>query len=166
MSLSQREEIVRCCDHHEQAHRREIGFRRCVIFESYFIKYDSHASLSREAATLQYFYNMAANDSHAPRIPKVVDFFVPKEQMGYMVVERVETTAPTEDDYGAIAGALQWLSRVAAPPDLTIGSMGGGRARHPLFKNYEAPMNFSTKQALQFYMNLVSVCGYSVLIDQ
>lgn len=37
-----------------------------------------------------------------------------------------------------VAQALQWLRGVPAPPNGTIGSMGGEPARHELFREYTA----------------------------
>jgi hypothetical protein len=41
-----------------------------------------------------------------------------------------------------VAGALQWLHALPAPRDFAIGTMGGGRLRHKLFKDYTAPLSF------------------------
>lgn len=54
-----------------------------------------------------------------------------------------------------VAEAVEWLRSVPPPPDVSIGPVGGGRARHALFKDYTAPHPFSSKEALQRYMNRV-----------
>ena len=44
-----------------------------------------------------------------------------------------------------VAKALQWLRGLPAPPDVAIGPVGGGLARHALFKDHTAPLPFSSK---------------------
>jgi hypothetical protein len=60
------------------------------------------------------------------------------------------------------AQALDWLSRVSAPPEDVVGSskdamgpVGGGLIRHRFFKDDEAPLDFSSIDALERYMNEV-----------
>ena len=82
-----------------------------------------------------------------------------------MVTERIDPTTPTDVAPEAVAKALQWLRLVPAPPDLTLGSVGGGRARHELFKNYQAPLPFSSAKALQNYMNQACRCSCPFLVN-
>ncbi|KAJ7269836.1 hypothetical protein C8J57DRAFT_1607772 [Mycena rebaudengoi] len=58
------------------------------------------------------------------------------------------------------AQALDWLSRVSAPPEDVVGSskdamgpVGGGLIRHRFFKDDEAPLDFSSIDALGRHMN-------------
>ncbi|KAI6104749.1 hypothetical protein EDD16DRAFT_1492310, partial [Pisolithus croceorrhizus] len=48
------------------------------------------------------------------------------------------------------------LSEIPVPSDIAIGSVGGGPARHILFKDSKAPPLFSSKWGWEAYMN--SVC--------
>jgi hypothetical protein len=41
-----------------------------------------------------------------------------------------------------------------------IGPLGGGRIRHKFFKEYTAPLLFSSVEALQRYMHKVRPCFY------
>jgi hypothetical protein len=63
-----------------------------------------------------------------------------------------KSTSPT-DAPEKVADALQWLYCLPAPPDVVIGPLGGGLARHMLFRDDEAPFLFSSKEAVQRYMN-------------
>ncbi|KIL62728.1 hypothetical protein M378DRAFT_165392, partial [Amanita muscaria Koide BX008] len=96
---------------------------------------------------------MAVNDPSAPRVARVVDYFSPKQQIAYLVMEFIDAATSADNAPEKVADALQWLRRVPAPHDVIIGSVGGGPARHKLFRGSEAPLLFSSKWALQNYMN-------------
>ncbi|KAI6015593.1 hypothetical protein EDC04DRAFT_2578344 [Pisolithus marmoratus] len=153
ITSSDQQVIISLCREHEKTHRLEPDFRRCVTFKSYFVKYGSHGSLQFEYATQKYVHHMAINDPSAPRVPEVVAYFAPDGRMAYLVMEFIDATTPADGAYEKVADALQWLSKIPVPPDVAIGSVGGGRARHRLFKNYEAPLLFSRKWALEAYMH-------------
>jgi len=71
-----------------------------------------------------------------------------------MVMEYIEfTSAPVPDLPERVARAVQWLFDCPAPKEFTIGPLGGARARHPIFKDYIAPLSFSNIEALEAYMN-------------
>ena len=67
---------------------------------------------------------------------------------------------PTNNAYKQVADALQWLRNVPAPAGAKIGSVGGGPARHRLFKDFEAPLLFTSNEALHNYMNEVTPLFY------
>jgi len=71
-----------------------------------------------------------------------------------LVTERIDPILPANTSPQAVATAIQWLRSVPRPSGLTLGSVGGGRARHKLFKNSGAPLSFSSAEGLQKYMNL------------
>jgi hypothetical protein len=76
--------------------------------------------------------------------------------MAYLVVEYIEPkSTPTQDAPEKVAKALQWLHGLPAPSDITIGSVGGHYARYRLFKEFPAPLPFSSMEALLKYMNRV-----------
>jgi len=75
----------------------------------------------------------------------------------YLVMEFVKLTAAHIDQ---TAQALVWLSSVPPPPNHVIGPLGGGRIRHKFFKDYKAPLIFSSVEALQRYMRKVRPCFY------
>jgi len=52
------------------------------------------------------------------------------------------TPVPVPDLPERVALAVQWPRDIPAPPDgVRIGPLGGGRARHTLSKDYEAPLS-------------------------
>ncbi|KIM41131.1 hypothetical protein M413DRAFT_445848 [Hebeloma cylindrosporum] len=158
ISPSDQQAIIELCDRHEKAHRLERGHRRCVVFGPYFVKYDSHVELYRQYKTHEYLFNQSVGDPSAPRIPVIVTYFCPEERWAYLVTELIDPIKPVDDAHEAVADALRWLHRVPAPPGLILGPVGGGPARHRLFSDCEAPLLFSSIQALQTYMNRALDC--------
>ena len=129
--------IIVHCEEHWQLNRRKSGCRRHVVFEGRFIKYGGHRSLYPQYKTQQYIFGFAEGNANAPHIPKVYDYFrAPTGTMAYLVMEYIEFK-PTlaQDAPQRVAKALQWLCGLPAPPDVAIGSLGGGRARHSIFKD-------------------------------
>ncbi|KAA1478094.1 hypothetical protein DENSPDRAFT_657798 [Dentipellis sp. KUC8613] len=151
---SDRQEIVLLCELHSQTHGHERG-NRCIVFKSYFVKYGSHRTLRLECETQKYIYGLASNDSSAPRVARIVDYFFLEQRRAYLVMELIDSTtsADSEDAYEKIADALQWLRRVPVPQGTVIGPVGGGLAHHRIFKDGKASLAFSSTQALQNYMN-------------
>lgn len=154
LSSSDRQAIISFCESHCQAHRRESQ-PRPVTLNTYAIKYGSPDELCFEHETHRYIHRTAVNDPTAPRVPEVVDYFVTGQNWhgAYLVLEAMinDDAAPEK-----VAEALRWLASVPAPVGVTLGSVGGGPAYHDLFKDYEAPLRFSSTLALQNYMNKVS----------
>ncbi len=66
-------------------------------------------------------------------------------------MELIEATIPADGAYAKVSDALRWLSEVPVPADIEIGSVGGRPARHRLFKDFEAPLLFSSKKAQEAY---------------
>ncbi|GJJ09950.1 hypothetical protein Clacol_004174 [Clathrus columnatus] len=100
-----------------------------------------------------------------PHIPQPLHYFENEGSVApraYFVMEHIEFTHPSliTDLPERTARALEWLSDVPAPPEdvvgpskNAIGPVGGGRIRHRLFKDDEAPLTFSSVDALERYMN-------------
>ena len=150
--------IIAHCAQHEILHPRRTEFV-CVVFEGRFIKYGNHGSLYPQYETHQYISRFADGDPSAPRVPKVYDYFTPDRITAYLVMEYIELKpSPAQDAPQRVAKALQWLRDLPAPPSVTIGPLGGGRARHPLFKDFEARLSFSSIDAVERYMNKVRPC--------
>lgn len=163
-SSSEQSTIIQLCELHEKEHRLRSHYHRCVVLGPWFIKYGSHADLELEYKTQHYLWNMANGQQDAPRIPQVLDYFSPKKQWAYLVTERIHPILPANTSPQAVAAAIQWLCSVPPPSGLTLGSVGGGKARHKLFKDFEAPLSFSSAETLQNYMNLVYFSSrYSLL---
>jgi len=155
--------IISACDEHERASRWKRGYRRCLVIEGFFIKFDSYRSLYPQVETQKYVFRCAKDDISAPRVPEVLHFFHRDYRMAYVVMEYIKFTPPPVPDLPKKAAlALQWLRDLPAPPDCPwIGPLGGGRVRHRLFKDYEAPLSFVSIQAIERYLN--TVCAYIVL---
>jgi serine/threonine protein kinase len=158
--LSDRQlQIAQRCSDHERLTQWDADFRRCVRFEDFFVKYDSFKSMYPEFRTQQYLAQVAVGDPDAPRVAQVCDFFT-LDKMAYLVMEYIEpNSVPVPDLPQRAARALQWLRGVRLPDDVPFGeSLGGGRLRHPLFKDFEAPLRFSSIEALERYLNKVRPC--------
>ena len=81
--------------------------------------------------------------------------------MAYLVMEHIN---PGPGRPRKIAGALQWLRRIPVPFCVTIGSVGGCGASYRLFEGFSAPLAFSGIEALENYMNRVSMLCHAFLI--
>ncbi|TFK59019.1 hypothetical protein BDN72DRAFT_734412, partial [Pluteus cervinus] len=146
--------IMQACTAHEQAHWKERDYRRCLVIEQYFIKFDEYETLKPQVMTQVYVSQYAESDASAPRVPKVLHFFK-GEYMGYLVMDYINLISPPVPDlHKRAAEALQWLRNVPLPRDhVGIGPLGNGFARHRLFKDFIAPLRFSSTEALERYLN-------------
>ena len=134
----------------------------CVsIGNDYFVKFGSPDTLWPEHQTQSYIFDYARSNPHpdAPRIPQVVHYFR-NSWTAYLVMEFIALTAPPLDLIDRTTQALVWLSNVPPPPNHVIGPLGGGPIRHKFFDDYEAPLLFSSVEALQRYMDKVRPCFY------
>ncbi|KIM41210.1 hypothetical protein M413DRAFT_445256 [Hebeloma cylindrosporum] len=102
----------------------------------------------------QYVFNGAEGDLNAPRVPKIHDFFISDNWMGYLVMEYIQAS-PThpEDVPEKVASALQWLRDLPPPSDTAIGSVAGPGVPYMLLKGLKAPIAFSSIEAIERYMN-------------
>lgn len=157
--------IVDACAKHEQAHWNENDYRACVSLDpDHFVKFDIPQVVWPEIASHSHIFEYA--QSHAdtpgtPRIPKVIHHFEYQHTM-YMVMEAITLMEPPPDLPERIAEAVRWLSGVPAPADHVLGPLGGGVIRHSFFKDYEAPLVFSSIEALERYIEQVRPCLYSL----
>jgi hypothetical protein len=127
-----------------------------------FVKYGPPTDLGPEASTQSYIYNYAICEENAPRIPKVLHYFLDESKVNaFLVMEYIEMDAShTPHHSEREAAALDWLSTVLPPSEDTLGPIGGGLIRHMLFQNHEAPLRFTSIWALESYMNKVRYCLY------
>jgi hypothetical protein len=154
--------IVTHCEEHQRNERSKPDFRPCVVYDKYFIKYGNHHSLWFQSETQKYIYEIAITDPSAPRVAMVYDYFTPDLQTAYLVMEYIDAkSTPARNAPEMVAEALQWLRHLPPPPEVTIGSVGGGPARHALFKDYTAPLLFSSTEALQRYVNRACPCFFT-----
>jgi len=155
LSAEQKVAIIRACEEHERQQGSQRDFRRCVVCEGFFVKFDNYSSLLPQYETQKYISGLADGDHNAPRIPTAHHFFFTKS-MAYLVMEYIElASAPVPDLHERVARALQWLYDCPAPKEVTIGPVGGVCVRHQLFKDYTAPLSFSNVESLETYMNRV-----------
>ncbi|KAF8313481.1 hypothetical protein DL93DRAFT_2228540 [Clavulina sp. PMI_390] len=156
LSSSDRNELISLCQAHDVAVRKSRNLSRTVIFKDYFVKYNCESSLHYEFETLIYLYDKALEDPSAPRIPKPIDYFdhlIGNWRCAYIVMEHIQGAQPAKSAPQQVAEALQWLHSVPAPPGVVIGTVGGGPARHKVFKDYEAPLIFANPSAIAAYLN-------------
>lgn len=157
-----RQAIISFCERNE-AEFENLQQRPFLTFEPYFIKCDDHFFLKFQCETQRYIYNKAIADPSAPRVPAVVDYFTDVEECkGYLVTELIDAATPADNAHEMVASALQWLRSVPAPHGATIGTVGGGPARHETFKDFEAPLLFTDNESLQIYMNALSWYSLSI----
>ena len=151
--------IISACETHEHDHEAEYDYRRCVIIEGVFVKFDSYQSLWPQFQTQTYIFQCAKLDVSAPRVPEVLHFFHRDYQMAYMVMEYITLPpSPVPDLPQKVALALQWLRDLPAPTKrVRIGPRGSGCARHTLFKDCKAPLSFSSIEAVERYLNKVII---------
>ena len=105
-----------------------------------------------------YVSQCAKLDESAPRIPEILHFFSRDDTlMAYAVMDYIKPAcAPVPDLPQRVALALQWLRDLPPPQGhVGIGPLGDDCANHMLFKNYTAPFQFSSIQALERYLNRV-----------
>jgi hypothetical protein len=155
-------DIVTACTKHEEEHWRDNDYRACVVIEpGYFVKYDDYKTLQPEIATQLYISNYAESQADAPHIPKVIHHFEGDQGSGYFAMEYIKLSDPSPSDLPErTAEALKWLSGVPAPSGHVMGPLGPGRIRHSFFKDYKAPMIFSSIKALELYIDKVCLCLY------
>jgi hypothetical protein len=150
--------IVDTCTKHKEAHWKESGYRDCVsIGTEYFVKFGNPKTMWPEIVTHKYIYEYAqshADTPRTPRIPRVKHHFKDQRTM-YMVLEPITLTRNPPDLPERTAEALKWLYKVPAPPGHVFGPLGGGPIRHRFFKDYEAPLAFSSIGALERYIEKV-----------
>jgi len=147
--------IISACEKHERDHKGEHDYRRCVVTEGAFVKFDSYYSLWPQFQTQDYVSQCAKLDMSAPRVPGVLHFFHRDYRMAYLAMEYITLTPPPVPDLPQKAAlALQWLRDLPVPTErVRIGPLGSGHAGHMLFKNFRAPLSFSSVEALERYLN-------------
>lgn len=148
--------IVRACTQHERENENDPNYRRCLPFGEYFVKFDAYWSFYSEVLTLNYLADLAKNDPSAPRVPQVRHFFHENGRMAYVVMEYIDLVQVSAETLAPKAAqAVRWMRSVPAPHDVVLGPKGNSRARHVVFKDYEAPLEFASLGALECYFNKV-----------
>ena len=151
--------IVEACRVHEESNWRQQNYRAAIpIGTDCFVKFGDPQTLLPEVTTQQYIWDHARahpTKPGRPRIPEVRYHFIHQQTM-YMVVEFIKLVNSPPDINQRRAVALSWLSEVPLPPNHVIGPLAGGRICHQFFKDYKAPLDFSSVEALERYIEKVS----------
>lgn len=153
--------IVEACAQHLLKFSLHLDdYRLCLVVNGFFVKFNNYVDIYPEYETLKYISRCAKNDINAPRVPEIVHFFHREDLCwAYLVMENINLTPPPEDFSQRVAKAIQWLHDCPVPPDgVRIGPVGSGRARHRLFWEFEAPLEFSSILALERFLNRVRPC--------
>jgi hypothetical protein len=154
--------IVSACAQHEREDENDRNYSRCLPFGKYFVKFGSYSSFYSEVMTLIYLADLAKSDPSAPRVPQVYHFFHDNGRMAYVVMEYIDLIQVSAETLAPKAAqAVRWMRTVPAPHDVVLGPKGGGRARHVVFKNCEAPLDFVSLGAMERYFNKVCLLTVS-----
>ena len=152
--------IINICNAHWLNHWRDDDYHPSLPIGNYFVKYDSYESLEPQVMTQRHVYDYAKTQTNAPRIPKVEYFFRDDVGRGYLVMEHVAVIPTPKNLAERTVEALDWLALVPAPPNHVLGPLGGGVIHHRFFQDCEAPLVFSSVEALERYINEVRPCLY------
>lgn len=86
-------------------------------------------------------------------------FFIVMEYIPGRLLARYEEghdwESQQETVINSIAGAIKLLMSIPAPPGQKPGPVGGGRIRHPLFKDDESYCEYSSVEELESHLNRV-----------
>ena len=151
--------VIAACVQHEETHRQQDDYRRCISFvidtTTYLVKFGDSWCFSPEAMMQTHFAIVAQGDSGAPRVPVVHHTF----QHGYLtyaIIEFIETIEVSMDVFVyKVAEAVLWLRRQPVLPGVVLGPLGSGPAAHAIFKDRYAPLPFTGAVALERYLNKV-----------
>jgi hypothetical protein len=148
--------IVSACAQHERENKKDPNYTRCLPFGKYFVKFDGYSSFYPEVLTLKYLADLAKSDASAPRVPQVYHFFHNNGRMAYVVMEYIDLVQVSDETLAPKAAqAVRWMRSVPAPHGIVLGPKGNGIARHVVFKDREAPLDFVSLDALERYFNKV-----------
>ncbi|KAK2596516.1 hypothetical protein N8I77_013403 [Diaporthe amygdali] len=153
------------------------GFRYPKRNSVAYVKFGPLKQIATEVQNHEYAFGalkkMPPNQTRGIRIPEIYHTFNVGEELNqkmFIIMEYIdgktlaelveehgyETTKKTHE--GSIARAIRLLMSIKAPKDQGPGPVGGGRIRHPLFKNETSYLAYSSVDALEKYLNQVSTC--------
>jgi hypothetical protein len=148
------DDIKSACSEHERANERKPGYSQTFPFLGYFIKFGPHSIFDPEVMTLKYLAELAAEDSSAPRVPRVLHYFYEQGGMAYVVMDLIQLVQVSPEVLTEKAAqAVRWMHDVRVPDDVVLGPKGRGPACHKVFKGSEAPQNYRSVTALERYFN-------------
>ncbi|KAG8946888.1 hypothetical protein FRC04_011315 [Tulasnella sp. 424] len=145
--------VISACDAHERSNRHVVGYRRCLQFGDFFVKFSDYRFVLPAYLTQVYLADVAKAVPEV-HVPEVCHFFHRDHLMAYVVMEHIQQIEVSPEELvQKAAQAVSWMRRVPAPPDVVLGPLGSGRARHVVFKNCVAPLDFTSVEALERWFN-------------
>lgn len=118
------EAIISACDSHERENEHIKGYRRCISFNGYFVKFGDYSSLNPARLTQEHLAGLAKADEKAPHVPEVYHFFHRDKRMAYIVMENVQVVEVSTSDLVAKATeAVLWMRGAPAPPSVVLGPL-------------------------------------------
>jgi hypothetical protein len=153
---------------HERDHSKDRDYTPYLpIGKTHFVKFGDPQTLMTECAVRDCISAYADANPDVllgrPRIPRL-SFRFQRDSTMYLVVERVplaEESVPSSEDAGAV---LSWLREVPLPHSFPVCRIGGGHIKHRFFPDYEAPLTFSSVDALQRYLSRVRFAWYICIV--
>lgn len=150
------DDIISACSEHERDNGRKPDYSRAFPFQGYFIKFGPYSILDSEVMTLKYLAELAAEDSSAPCVPRVLHYFYQQGRMAYVVMDLIQLVQVSPEALAEKAAqAVRWMRDVRVPDDVVLGPKGRGLVRHEVFKSSEAPRIYHSVTALERYFNKV-----------
>ena len=147
--------IITACASYEKDNYTLPGYRRVISFANYIIKFGDTQSFPSEVQMHDHFAKVTQKDLTAPRVPLIHHIF----KHGYItfaVIERIQLVPAAEDVFvQKVADAVLWMRNQPCPAGVTLGPLGSGFACHEVFKDYRAPLPFTSVIALEKYLNVV-----------
>lgn len=154
------EAVVSACNTHERNNSRVFAYNRCLLVEGFFVKYGGYSSVHPACLTQVYLAN-AAKAVLEIHVPEVHHFFHRDNGMAYVVMEHIQMVEVSNEELvQKTAQAVNWMRSVEAPDEVVLGPLGSGPARHVVFKDCVAPLDFqvTSVEALERFLNKVRPC--------
>ena len=148
--------VIDMCTAHKKENRHKGDYRACVYTDTHFVKYGPCKQLEPELEMHSYMANHALISPNAPRVARISS--ITDGNTMYLLIERIQLVKhPPPDFHDRICQAITWLLKTPAPPDHSLGPLGGCRIRHRFFKDYKAPLDFPDKAKLNEYIQKVCI---------
>lgn len=149
------------------------GFRYPKRNSVAYVKFGPLKQIAAEIRNHEYAFGalkkMPPDQTRGVRIPEIYHTFSIGEELSqkrmFIVMEHIDgtTLADLVEEHGyettketherSIARVIRLLMSIEPPKDQGPGPVGGGRIRHPLFKNETCYLAYSSVDALENYLN-------------
>lgn len=146
--------IIAACANHEKDNFTVPGYRRLIGFANYIIKFGDSLCFSSEVQMHDRFAKVTEKDLTAPRVPLIYHSFK-HGHLTFAIIEPLQLIPVAEDIFvQKVADAVLWMYSQTCPAGVTLGPLGSGFAWHEVFKDYRAPLPFTSVVALEKYLNV------------